>query len=140
MTRAALSLFNYGPLTVASKHCKMKDRFALTRPAYPEHQSRRQHALALGRWYQRAGRVCLVAAAISGGIDIYSAVRGGLLPPVTLRSVLNLSPDVTAPGSALIRAAIELAVDTPLWILLVVAAAIPYTLAVHRFVKENPHR
>jgi hypothetical protein len=118
----------------------MKDRFVLTRTAYPEHQSSRQHPVALGRWYRRAGRVCLLGAGVIGGVEIFSAVEGGILPPVTLRSVLALSPDVTAPGSALIRAAIELAVDSPLWVLLVIAAAIPYALAVQRFIKENPRQ
>jgi hypothetical protein len=42
-----------------------------------------------------------------------------------------------APGLALLKAAI---IDSPLWVVLLVAAAIPYALAVHQFIKEKPRR
>jgi hypothetical protein len=96
--------------------------------------------LALGRWYRRAGRACLLAAAFSGGVEIFNAGQGDGLPPVTLCSVFSLSPNVTAPSVASLKAVIEIVVDSPLWISLPVAAAIPYALAIHRFFKEKTAR
>jgi len=118
----------------------MKERFLQTRRTYLERQDALQHPIALGRWYRRVGRVCLLGAAIAGSIEIFSAIQGDRVSPVTLRSVFNLSPDVTAPSMAPIKAAIELAVDSPLWIVLIVVAAIPYGLAAYRFFKENSAR
>lgn len=113
----------------------MKERYALVRRAYPERQSSRQEVIALGRWYRRVGRFCLLAAAIAGGVETFNSLEGTTLPPATLRSLLDLSPDATAPGIAPLRAAIEVAIDSPLWAMLLVAAAIPYALAIERFLK-----
>jgi hypothetical protein len=115
----------------------MKERFLLTRRAYLEQRDALQRPIALGRWYRRVGRVCLLAAAFCGGVEIFSAIQGDTLSPVTLRSVFNLSPDVTAPSMAFLKAAVELAVDSPLWILLIIVAAIPYAFAVYRFFREK---
>ena len=93
--------------------------------------------IALGRWYRRAGRLLLLAAAFSGGVEIVIANQDNLLPPVTLHSVFGWSPDVTTPSLALLKAAIELAADAPLWVVLLLAAAIPYALAVHQFIKKK---
>ena len=109
----------------------MKERYAVLRRTYPE----RQTVVAGGRWYRRMSRVCLVGAAVASGVEIFEAQRGGPLPPVTLRSLLDLSPDIAAPGIAPVRAAIELAVNSPLWVVLIVLAAIPYALAIKRFLK-----
>ena len=113
----------------------MKDRFTLVRRTHTERGSISQHAAALARWYRGAGRACLVAAAICGGVDVFNSVQGSVLPHVTLRSVLNLSPLFMGTGFTQIQAAIELVIDSPLWALLVIAAAIPYALAIERFVK-----
>jgi hypothetical protein len=109
----------------------MKERYALVRRTYPE----RQTVIAGGRWYRRIGRVCLVGAAVASGVEIFYAWRGVPLPPVTLRSMLDLSPDIPAPGIAPLQAAIELAINAPLWTVLIVLAAIPYALAIERFLK-----
>jgi hypothetical protein len=119
---------------VHARLARMKERFTLVRRAYPERVSR-QTVVAHGRWYRRIGRVCLLAAAVAGGVEIFDTLRGVQLPPLTLRSVLDLSPDVAAPGIAPLQAAIELVVDSPLWIVLIVAGAIPYGLAIERFLK-----
>ena len=113
----------------------MKERFTVARRVYPEGPRRPEGHIALGRWYRQAGRLCLLGAAFSAGVEILE--QGNLLPPVTLRSLFGLSPDTTAPGLALLKAAI---IDSPLWVVLLVAAAIPYALAVHQFIKEKPRR
>src|SRR5580700_5916788 len=78
---------------VHARLARMKERFTLVRRAYPERVSR-QTVVARGRWYRRIGRVCLLAAAVAGGVEIFDMLRGVQLPPLTLRSVLDLSPDV----------------------------------------------
>ena len=117
----------------------MKDRFVLGRTAYIE-QDDRQHAVALGRWFRRVGRICLLGAAVAGGIDIIDAVRGDLVFTVTLRSLLDLSPPVTTSAFNPTQAIIEFVVGSPLWFVLMVIAAIPYALAIQRFAKEKPRR
>jgi len=47
-----------------------------------------------------------------------------MLPPVALRSILDLPVEITAAGSIQLRAAIEFTVDSPLWAVLLVVAAI----------------
>ena len=118
----------------------MKERFMLTRRAYLEHQDAPQHPIALGRWLRRVGRICLLGAAVAGGIDIIDAVRGDLVFTVTLRSLLDLSPHVTAAAFSPTQAIIELVVGSPLWFVLMVIAAIPYALAIQRFNEEKPRR
>jgi len=113
----------------------MKERFALVRRVYPEPEGRRERAVTLGRWYRRTGRLCLLGAAVSSSIDIVNAIRGDFVSTVTPRLVLDLSPHATAMSLAPIRMAIEFAVDAPLWLLLVIAAAIPYALAAQRFIR-----
>lgn len=84
------------------------------------------------------GRVRLLGASICGGVDVFNSVRGRLLPLVTLRSVLDLSPLVAGPSvSPTIKVAIGLVVDSPLWVLLIVLAAIPYALAIERYLKAE---
>ena len=112
----------------------MKERLKLARKVYPEHLRMPEGRILLGRWYRRAGRLCLLVAAFSAGVEILVAEQG---PPVTLHSLFGLSPDITAPGLAPLKAAI---VDSPLWVVLLVAAAIPYALAAHQFIKEKPRR
>jgi hypothetical protein len=123
------------PVETPTLKAQMKDRFALVRTTHTERRSISQHAAALATWYRRAGRACLVAAAVCGGVDVFNSVQGSVLPHITLRSMLNLSPLFMGPGFTQIQAAIELVMDAPLWALLVVAAAIPYSLAVERFIK-----
>jgi hypothetical protein len=115
----------------------MDDRFTLIRRAYLEHRRVPHQPSVLGRCYRLAGRACLLGAAISGCMEIFNAFRGEHLPHFTLRSVLDLSPHGTTAGLAPMQSAIQLAVDSPLWVVLVVAAAIPYGLAVHRFLREK---
>jgi hypothetical protein len=115
----------------------MKERFAVARRVYPDDPRQPEGRIALGRWYRRAGRLCLLGAAFSAGVEILMVEQDKLLPPVTLHSLFGLSPDITVPGLALLKAAI---VDSPLWVVLLVAAAIPYALAVQQFIKEKPRR
>lgn len=115
----------------------MKERFALGRKAYIEPQSAGQYTAALARAYRGAGRLCLLGSAVSGGIDLVNSVQGSVLPPVTLRSMLDLSPNLNIAVLPHVQAAIGLAVDSPLWVLLVLAAAIPYGLAVERFIRSG---
>ena len=116
----------------------MKERFPLVRTAYPERRTGRQHAVVFGRLYRRIGRACLLGAAICAGVDVFNSVQGYSLPPVTLRSVLDLSPLVTGPSVApTMKVAIGLAVDSPLWALLIILAAVPYALAIERFLKAQ---
>jgi hypothetical protein len=109
----------------------MKERYALVRRTHPE----RQIIVASGRWYRSIGRVCLLAAAAASSVEIFYAWQSVPLPPVTLRSILELSSAAAAPGIAPHQAVIELLVDSPLWILLIALAAIPYGLAVGRFLR-----
>jgi len=118
----------------------MKERFMLTRRAYPEHRDALQHPIALGRWYRRAGRICLLGSAVTGGVEIFGTVQGDPVSPVTLRSLLNLSLQVTAPAFNPAQTIIEFVVGSSLWFVLMVIAAIPYALAIHRFIKEKAAR
>ena len=115
----------------------MKERFKVARRAYPELPRQPEGRIALGRWYRRAGRLCLLGAAFSAAVEILMVEQDKLLQPVTLHSLFGLSPDITAPGPATLKAAI---VDSPLWIVLLVAAAIPYALAAHQFIKGKTRR
>ena len=93
----------------------------------------RDGLVARGRWYQRVGRIFLLGAAFGGGVEmILRTVLGGTLPPVTLGSIV----DVT--GIAQVPPPIGLALDLPLWIVLLIAAAVPYAIAAHQFVKQRP--
>jgi len=114
----------------------MKERFALGRRPHIEPQSTQERAFVLGRVYRGVGRLCLMAAAVCGSVDALNSAQGSVLPYVTLRSLLDLSPQFDGSGFAHIRAAAELAVNLPLWVVLVVAAAIPYALAVERFIRS----
>ena len=118
----------------------MKERFALVRRGYPEPEGPRERAVALGRWYRRAGRLCLLGAAVSSSIEIVNAIRGDFVSTITPRSVLDLSPDAPAMSFAPMRSVIEFAADAPLWLLLVIAAALPYALAVQRFIRAAASR
>lgn len=109
----------------------MKERYTLVRRTQTECQA----VVGSGRWYRLSGRLCLVGAAVASGVEIFFAWRGVPLPPVTLRSVLDLSSAATASGIAPLQAAAELAVDAPLWAVLIVLAALPYALAVERFLR-----
>lgn len=109
----------------------MKERYALVRRTQTECQA----VVGGGRWYRFSGRLCLVGAAVASGVEIFCAWRGVPLPSVTLRSLLDLSSAATASGIAPLQAAAELAVDAPLWAVLIVLAALPYALAVERFLK-----
>jgi hypothetical protein len=111
----------------------MKERYALVRRTYPE----RQRMVNSGRWYRLIGRLCLVGAAITGGVEIFYAWWGVPLPPVTLRSMLDLSSVATATAIAPVQAATKLAVDAPLWVVLIVLAALPYAMAIQCFLKAT---
>jgi len=88
--------------------------------------------VARGRWYRRVGRIFLLGAAFGGGVEmILKAFWGGAPSPVTLRSILEIA------GIARMPAPIALALDSPLWVVLLVAAAVPYAMAVHQFVKQR---
>ena len=117
----------------------MKETFAGVRAAYFE-QNRVGHSVVRARLYRWAGRICLLGAAVSGSVEVFNVARRDLVSPVTVRSVLELSPHITASAFAPMRAAMELAVDSPLWIVLLVAAAIPYALAIQLFIKKKPRR
>ena len=93
----------------------------------------RDGPVARGRWYQRVGRIFLLGAAFGGSVEmILRTVLGGTLPPVTLGSIVDVTRIAHMP--ALIR----LALDLPLWIVLLIAAAVPYAIAAHQFVKKRP--
>jgi hypothetical protein len=114
----------------------MKERYAIVRRTYPE-----SHALVDGgRWCRLIGRVCLLGAAAASGVEIFYAWRGVPLSPVTLRSMLDLSSAPMAWAIAPLRAATELAVDAPLWVVLIVLAALPYALAIQRFLRATVRR
>jgi hypothetical protein len=115
----------------------MKERFALGRKAYVEPRSTGAHAVALAGVYRSAGRLCLLGAAVSGSVDIVNSVQRSVLPTVTLRTLFDLSPNLNGAGLAHVEAAIGLAVDSPLWVVLLLAAAIPYGLAVERFIRAG---
>jgi hypothetical protein len=90
------------------------------------------NVVARGRLYQRLGRIFLVAAAFGGGVEItVNALLGGTIVPVTLRSVLDVATDARMPGP------IGLVVDSPLWVVFLIAAAIPYAISVCLFGKQR---
>ncbi len=66
-----------------------------------------------------------MAAAACGAVEVSGAVQGGMLPPVAPRSILDLPAQITAASFAPLQAAIEFTVDSPLWVVLLVVAAIP---------------
>jgi len=93
----------------------------------------RDGPVARGRWHRRVGRVLLLGAAFGGGVEmILRTVLGGTPPPVTLGSIVD------AAGIAHIPPPIGLALDLPLWIVLLIAAAVPYAIAARQFVKQRP--
>ena len=95
---------------------------------------RRHSAVTQGRWHRRVGRILLFGAAFGGGVEmVLNAVLGGTLPPVTLRSMLEAAGIARMPGP------FGLLLDSPLWIVLLIAAAIPYAMAAHQFMKQKPH-
>jgi hypothetical protein len=120
----------------------MKKQFPLKCRTQLEHEGTRERAVLRGRWYRRIGRIFLLGAALSGGVEMtYAAVLGGPKPAMTLRAMLDLSPsDITRSDLASMQAPIALALDSPLWLVLLIAAAIPYTMAVHQFINEMPRR
>ncbi|GEM_PF-3055582 len=115
----------------------MKERYALVRRAYPERDARPQALVAQGRLCRQIGRVCLLAAAFAGGVEIFNALRGGGMPPLTLRALLDLPPEPLAPDHAVLKSLVELVFDSPLWMALLAAAAAPYALAIERFLKAR---
>jgi hypothetical protein len=115
----------------------MKETFAGVRRAYFE-QHRTRHSVVRARLYHWAGRICLLGATISGSVEIFSAYRGNMLPPVTLHSLFGWSPDAMAPSLAPLKAAIKLAVDAPFGVVLLAAAVIPYVLAAINSPKKSP--
>ncbi len=115
----------------------MKERFAAVRRAHFDHDTIEQRPVVLGRLYRRVGRVCLMAAAVCGAVEVTSAAQGGMLPPVTLRSILDLPADITAANFVPLRAAIEFTVDSPLWVVLLIVAAIPYALAIYSYLGKS---
>jgi hypothetical protein len=90
------------------------------------------NAVERGRWDQRVGRIFLLAAVFTWGMQtILSAFFWGTLPPVTIGSMLD------AAGVAHARLPIALALDAPLWIVLLMAAAIPYAILVRQSVRDK---
>ena len=120
----------------------MKKQFPLKSRIHLEHEGTRERAVLRGRWYRRVGRIFLLGAAFSSGVEMtYAAVLGGPMPAMTLRAMLELSPpDIARSDLAPLQAPIALALDSPLWLVLLIAAAIPYTMAVRQFINEKPRR
>ena len=93
---------------------------------------RRDQAAERGRWDLRVGRIFLFAAVFAWGVQtILSGFGGGTLPPVTIGSMLD------AAGIAHLPHPIALALDAPLWIVLLMAAAVPYAIVVHQSVRSK---
>ena len=83
------------------------------------------------------GRIFLLGAAFSGGLEVLlTAFLGGRMP-VTLRTMLDLS-EMNGYALAPIQIPIGLALDLPLWTVLLIAAAVPYAMAVHQSSKKSP--
>jgi hypothetical protein len=98
----------------------------------------RDGSAARERLYRGIGRIFLLGAAFSGGLEvIFTAVLGSRMP-VTLRAMLDLSPsEMTGYALAPIQIPIGLALDLPLWTVLLIAAAVPYAMAVHQSSKKT---
>lgn len=103
-----------------------------------DHKRGREAALSRERLY-RIARLFLFGAAVTIGLDmVFNALNGGGTL-ITLRSIFGLSQqDGARSALALILTPIELIIDAPLWLLFLVAGAIPYAIAaVHQFLKEE---
>jgi hypothetical protein len=89
---------------------------------------RRDQAAERGRWDRRVGRIFLVAAVFAWGVQtILSAFFWGTMPPVTIGSMLDAAGIAHLP--------VPIALDAPLWVVLLMAAAIPYAIVVHQSVR-----
>ena len=99
----------------------------------------RDGSMAREQLYRRFGRILLLGAAFSGGLElVLTAFLGGRMP-VTLRTMLDLSPsEMTGSALAPIQNPIGLALDLPLWTVLLIAAAVPYAMAVHQSSEKSP--
>ncbi len=104
-----------------------------------QRDDQRDGSIAREQLYRRIGRIFLLGAAFSGGLEvIFTAVLGNRMP-VTLRAMLDLSPpEMTQSALAPIQVPIGLALDLPLWTVLLIAAAVPYAMAVHQSSKKSP--
>ena len=90
------------------------------------------NAVERGRWDRLVGRVFLLGGVFTWGMQtILSAFFWGTLPPVTIGSMLD------AAGVAHARLPIALALDAPLWIVLLMAAAVSYAIAAAQSVRPK---
>jgi hypothetical protein len=88
----------------------------------------------------RIGRILLLGAAFAIGTQmVFNAVNGGGLT-MTLHAMLDLSPPERAQSAlAPILAPVGLVVDSPVWLVLLVAGAISFAIAAaHQFLKATP--
>ena len=99
---------------------------------------RRVGSITREQLYRRIGRIFLLGATFSGGLEvIFTDVLGSRMP-VTLRAMLDLSPSgMTGYALAPIQVPLGLALDLPLWTVLLIAAAVAYAMAVHQSSKKS---
>jgi|SRR5215471_9378839 len=111
----------------------MKKDFTLARRT--ELYDERDGMVARGRLCRWIGQIFLLGAALGVGMEmILHAVEGGEPPPVTLRVFLDIASITQLP------APIRLVVDSPLWIVLLIAGAIFHATAVCQSAKERPRQ
>jgi hypothetical protein len=98
-----------------------------------ERDARRRHHEAIAIGLRFIGRLCLIGAAMYGGFEIFNALTGEISTSITLRMVLDLSPYRQIIDIWFMQRAADFILDTRMWVLLLVFAALPYFAAVSHF-------
>jgi hypothetical protein len=98
-----------------------------------ERASARQRNEAVARRFRFVGRLCLLGAAISGGLEFFNPLPSGVSAPGSLRMMLDLSSYFRITSNWFIQTAIDTILDARLWLLLLILAAFLYLAAVVHF-------
>lgn len=98
-----------------------------------ERASARQRNEAVAKRFRFVGRLCLLGAAISGGLEIFDPLPSQVPPPGTLRIMLELPSYYRVTSNLFIQTAIDTILDARLWLLLLILAAFLYLAAVVHF-------
>jgi hypothetical protein len=102
-----------------------------------ERASARQRNEAVARRFRFVGRLCLLGAAISGGLEIFNPLPRQVPPPGSLRTLFDLSPYYRITSNWFIQTAIDTILDARLWLLLLILAAFLYLAAVVHFSQRD---
>ena len=98
-----------------------------------ERASARQRNDAVAKRFRFIGRLCLLGAAISGGLEIFNPLPSRVPPPGSLRMMLEISSYYRITSNWFIQTAMDTILDARLWLLLLILAGFLYLAAVVHF-------